>query len=395
MTKELLKAVLFTPLRHGRWGLPCLFLSAPGAAKTDIIKQTLREWSFPGVMLSPGTHGEGAFGVTPVPYDEFINGVKQVMLGYPPPSYIKDILEGGVIFLDELLTAPPALQPPMLGFLQDRRVGFYEFHARVRIIAASNPAGLGAGGYDCSAPVANRMGWVPWDAPSEEEWGDWLISHGGCNGEDDEPVGDAKAEEARVMAVWPEAYARAAGLVRAFHRRRNGLLSACPAAGDPKLAGPWPSHRTWEYATRALATCSIHGLNNNERDVLIQSFVGEGARDEFQTWCDKADLPEPADVLDGKEPWKHEATRLDRTYAVLSACVALVLRKDAVKRNDRASKLWEMIGEVDMAGGVDVTEPIGALMAKHGLHTLPAARPVLVKERDLLRRAGIGPAGRK
>jgi hypothetical protein len=282
----------------------------------------------------------------------------------------------------------------MLGFLQARQVGFYKFHPRVRVLAAGNPTGLGAGGYDLSAPVANRMGWIPWEAPTEAQWATWLMTHG-TNENGDEEVLDAEQEEARVLAAWPVAFVRAAGLVGAFHRRRGGMLSACPKPGDPKLCGAWPSHRTWEFATRALASCTIHGLDDVERDTLIAGFVGVGARDEFQTWCDKADLPDPEEVLDRKVPWKHEALRLDRTYATLSMCVGLVIPAKAEKRNDRASRLWEMIGEVDASGAIDVTEPIGAMMAKNGLHTLPAARPVLAKERDLLARAGVSRAGRK
>jgi hypothetical protein len=392
--EKLLKAILFTPLRGGRWGLPAIFLSPPGAAKTDVIKSVAARWNFPCVMLSPGTHGEGAFGVTPVPREDW-SGLtddtkKRLMLDYPPPRYYYDVAGGGIVFLDELLTAPPALQPPMLGFIQERQVGFYKFHPRVRILAASNPSGLGAGGYDVSAPVANRMGWIPWEPPTEDEWGEWMLTHGGCNGQEDEQPQDALAEEARVLAAWPSAYARASGLVTAFHRRRNGLLSACPQPGDPKLAGPWPSHRTWEYATRALASCDVHGLDAVDRDALVGGFVGEGARDEFQAWCDKADLPDPASVLDRAEPWEHDPTRLDRTYAVLSSCVSLVVPEKAEKREARAGRLWEIIGQIDNAGAIDVTEPFGALLTKNGLNTVKEARAVLARERELLGRAGVG-----
>lgn len=388
--ERIIHALLFTPLRGGKWGLPGLFISIPGAAKTDTINHVTKHTSLPIVLLSPGQHGEGAFGVTPVPIEDFLNGAKQTMLGYPPPWYIKSILQGGVVFLDEVLDTPPAIQPALMGMLQARMVGFYNFHPRVRVLAAGNPAGLGAGGGTLGASVANRMGWLPWELPTNIEWGDWLISHGGCNGDDDGSVIDAEREEERVLAAWPSAYAKAAGLVAAFHRRRDGFLSKCPSIGDPALSGPWPSMRTWEFATRALSSCYVHGLDRNDQELLVSSFVGKDARDEFFTWCDAADLPDPEALLDGRIRWEHDKTRLDRTYAVLSACTALVIPPKAEHRERRAGALWKLIGKIDAAGGLDATEPFGATLDANGLRTVPEARETLVAEREMFRTARKG-----
>lgn len=403
--KQLLHAALFTPLRpkdslmfgeDGQpikrvpsWGLPMLFMAEPGTAKTSIVNQTGREYALPVLCLSPGTHGEGAFGVTPVPFDRFVNDVKRMFLGFPPPEYIIPLLNGGIIFLDEITTAPPALQPPMLGFIQERKVGFYEFHPRVRVLGAGNPVGLSAGGYELSAPVANRLGWMRWTPPTADEWADWLMGEGASLGNDDGPVQDAQAEEARVLAAWPTAFAKWSALFGTFVRRRGmEVLLSVPPVGDPKLSGPWPSHRTMEYACRAAASCDVHGLGADDRDLFIESFVGAGVRDELNTFIEKLDLPDAAGVLDGTVPFKHDPRRLDVTYVVLQSCATLVTPAKAAKRTDRANKLWEIIGETDEAGAPDVTEPFAAALTRAGLHTLPAAQKVLAKEADLLRRAG-------
>jgi hypothetical protein len=62
----------------------------------------------------------------------------------------------------------------------------------------------------------------------------------------------------------------------------------------------------------------------------------------------------------------------------------------AEKREARAGRLWEIIGQIDNAGAIDVTEPFGALLTKNGLNTVKEARAVLARERELLGRAGVG-----
>jgi len=67
---------------------------------------------------------------------------------------------------------------------------------------------------------------------------------------------------------------------------------------------------------------------------------------EFRTWMVNLDLPDPADVLDGKVAWKHDGRRLDRTLVVLQSCAALVAPEKAEKKKERGNKCWELIGTV-------------------------------------------------
>ncbi len=389
--KDVLHTILFTPLRHGRWGLPVVFMSPPGAGKTDILHDIAQSYKLPMVTLSPGTHGEGAFGVTPVPMEVFEDDVKKMAIGYPPPEYIKTLFGGGILYLNELSTAPPALQPPMLGMLQDRRVGFYEFPGRVRVLADSNPVSLSAGGYSFSAPVANRMGHYEWEAPTGTEWGSWLIGNGmgGYGG----PVVDAAAEEARVLKAWPTEWAYCAGLTAGYAQARGeGALMQVPPEGSPALAGAWPSYRTFEYAVRAWASARIHKLDDVKREKLVASFIGTGARDSLFAYVEKVDLPDPAAVLDRTVKWAHEPARLDRTYAVLSSCTALVQgmsAKDA-KRAPRADSLWEIFLDVRNGGAVDAVQPYATTIAASGLASSKVAERVLASLRDDLRAAKMG-----
>src|SRR3990167_2421323 len=122
--QRIIEAALFTPLRNGRWGLPIVFWGPPGVGKTEQIRAVCRRYGLYCEHLAPGERGEGAFGVTPVP--EGLNG--HMVLRYPPPEWVMsmrqvDNTEAGVVFLDEINTAAPALQPALLGCIQERRVG--------------------------------------------------------------------------------------------------------------------------------------------------------------------------------------------------------------------------------------------------------------------------------
>lgn len=389
--ERILKAACFTPLRKGYWGLPGLFRSIPGAAKTDIVEAFGKKWALHVVTLSPGMQGEGAFGTTPVPYSKLVNDIKMMMLGYPAPEYIIDLMDGGIIFIDEISSTDVAMQAPLLGIAQARQVGFYKFHPRVRVFAAGNPIELAANGQELAASVANRFGWFDWVPPTAEEWNDYQMLHSGVD-DVDEPVQDAKAEEARVMAAWPEAWAKALGYVGSFLvRKGRDMLAKCPKIGDPALHGAWPSHRTWEFGTRALASSYVHGLDKNESEIMVAAFVGGGARDELFHFMDAQDLPDWGAVLDGTVPWKHDPARADVTYVMLETSTALVIPAGAKNRESRAAALYKFIREIDAAGGFDLTEPFGHKLGRAGLHTSDEAVETLTAQRDLLEAAGIKP----
>jgi MoxR-like ATPase len=383
MKTNILKASIFTPYSKGRWGIPIINWSDPGEGKTSVIEETCASYGLPCVTLSPGEMGEGAFGVIPVPD---ATGV----IKYPPPEWTLGVEQGGVVFIDEMSSTPPALQPPLLGLLFSRRIGGKVLGPRCRVLGAANPPDVAAGGFELAPPVANRCGHIDWTAPTADEHAEYMMrSSSGSR----EAVGkslDAEAEEARVLALWPDAWAQAVGVETAFLRRRPELKNKCPKAGDPKAGRAWPSDRSWEHACRALAASKVHGLTETERDEFIASFIGTGAANEFMAFVTDQDLPDPAAVLDGKEGFKHSARRLDRTAAVLNACVSLVTPRDAARRDPRVEALWELL--IDIAQDKSITDilvsPVHA-MTKAGLHAKKGGVKVLAKIQPVLAAAGI------
>ena len=167
------------------------------------------------------------------------------------------------------------------------------------------------------------------------------------------------------------------------------MLMKMPKAGDPKGSKAWPSPRSWEMAARALAGAEVHGLGEADRELMIAAFVGAEPTNEFITWMIEADLPDPADVLDGRVKFKHDPQRLDRSVAVLSACAAFVAPTKSVKRKERAAKLWEILGE--MNDQKDIMVPAARTLVRARLASGEAARPVLLKLQPLLAAAGVHP----
>lgn len=405
---NLVKAMLFTPGPKG-WGLPILLWGPPGVGKSDMIEQVARSYGLPVEILSPGERGEGAFGVVPVPVQELDqeSGVMESWLSYPMPDYSKRFNASGrgLVFVDETNTAPPAVQPALLGLIHARRLGSGYLGPGVRVIGAANPTEQTAGGWDLPPALANRFGHIDWNPPGFEQWTDWLLqaealpfAQTGKNGKPLKAPMSAEAEEARVLAAFPEAYALVKGLVRAFIRARPSLLHAALSSDDKGKnqignKRSWPSHRAWDNAVRARAGAIVHGLNEVERDLLVAGFVGEGAAAELARFETESDLINPADFLDGKVKWSHDAKRLDRTMALLSGCVALVSDAKCKDREARVVALWECLSKL-MAHAQDLVaaqiKPLGdARLLVTSEQTRGLSLPVLQKLKPLLDMAGI------
>ncbi len=337
MKTNIVRVALFTPGPGGTWGLPLLLWGLPGVAKTAILRQLAAEYGLPIETLSPAARGEGAFGVTPVPAGG--------RMTYPRPDWTDRFEEAGrgIVFVDEINLAASHYAGALLGLLSERVLGSYQFPPGVRVMAAANPPSIAAasGGWDLSAPAANRVGHLDWESPKVEEWVDWLFS------DDDDPLRiDAAEEEDRILHAWPDAWARARGAVAGFLGACQTHMHAMPAPGSEDTSRAWPSPRTWEYATRALASSSIYQLPEAERESLVCAFVGGGAGGEFFEWLKKASLPNSADLLDGKIEWHHIPSRLDISQAVYSSAVAVcVSTEEDVLRRRRAAVMWELLAQ--------------------------------------------------
>lgn len=391
MHTAILRAALFTPTSNGGWGLPLLLEGSPGAAKTSIIEELSASCGLECETLSPSERGEGAFGVVMVPAGQGAD----MVLRAPRPDWTEkfDATQRGVVFVDELTSTPPALQAPLMGLLLAKRIAGFKLPKGVRLLGACNPAEIAAGGFDLAAPVANRLGHLDWPNLSVAEHVSYMLRGGA---EEREEPAVAEDEEARVLAAWGPAWAKAVGLETAFLTRRADLKNKVPAAHDPKASKAWPSDRTWEFATRAKASAEVHNLSASETSLFVEAFIGSAAAGEFFTFIEQQDLPDPVALLDGKTDFKHSSKRLDRTLAVLASCTALVTPQNAVKRKERANVLWDLMEKMTTdKADLDIFVPSSGALIDALLHTSGSAGKMLSRLQPVLRQANVTPGGRK
>jgi MoxR-like ATPase len=367
MDTRIIHAAVFTPTRKHRWGLPLRIIGAPGTAKSALIEQVSEAAGLHVETVIASLRDPTDFLGLPVPHEDG-------SVGYAPPAWALRAAKAkhAVVFLDEINTAPPAVQAALLRVVLDRVVGDFVLPDTVRILAAQNAVEDAAGGYDLAAPLANRFGTLPdWTGPTCEEWCAHELQAG--NGDEIEAATTAEAEEARVMKAWPSERAKAAGIITSFIKRKPSLLHCQPPSCSPEASGAWPSRRTLDMAINALAASKIHGLDESETDRYVGAFIGSAAMRELRSWLVNVDLPDPAELLDGKIEWKHDPDRLDRTMVVCSSCAALVAPHSAEKRIPRAEACWKLIH-----GLMEVSDVV-----------LPAVRTLVSEQVRLVR----GPKG--
>lgn len=365
--KALIKAALLTPVEDGRWGLPMIYEGSPGTAKTSIVRQVAREIGLPCETIIASLREPTDF----VGFPMLGQGgkLRRAVEGWVDRSAERPC----VIFFDEINSAPPAVQKALLRVTQERVVGDVALHEGARMIAAQNPSDEVSGVWDLDSALANRFGHVAWQCPTVDEWTPWLLGGSGTT-----KAGTIEDHEDAVLAAWPDAFARSRGAIAGFLRARPGLLLKMPEANDPQASKGWPSPRSWSNASRAMASADVHGLDEETRGAFVAAFVGAAAEIELAAWQVQADLPDPADVLDGRVIFAPDPHRLDRTMAVVSGCAALVTPKSAAKRDERAAACWALCGRIADAAADVAVAGVEAL-TRAGLSTTPEARPVLAK----------------
>jgi len=377
-----LRFLWFTPGNKEVWGLPALYRAQPGTSKTSIGRFAAKVFGMPCKTLSPGLHGEGAFGVvmTPMKHGD------RTYLDAPPPFWVRAFRDAAdqpipsVLICDEVLTAPPGLRAPMLAMIDERTVGECFLGAPCRVIGFTNDADE-SGGDDLLPPMANRFMHPLWHAPNVEQWSSFVMA--GENLSDVKAELDPIAEQNRVLKLWPSAYATASALVTSYLRANPSDLHRQPKIGDPGASKAWASRRSWELAVRVLAGAKIHGIDEAETFSYVEATVGEAVSSKFVEYLKKMDLPTPEDVLDGKvQILPIDPTRLDKTYVVLESCAAFLTNTKTKKVKAREETMWDILGKI-AAVTPDVILRPSTVLAKANIIPTMQALPVLAKNKDL------------
>ncbi|WP_419707996.1 AAA family ATPase [Promicromonospora sp. NFX87] len=288
----------------GRVGVPVLLWGHPGTGKSSLLSAVAAAEGLPMETVIASVREPSDFAGLPVVADDGT-------VTMAPPSWARrlaDAEDGGFLFLDELSTAPPAVQAATLRVTLDRVVGDLPLGKKVRVIAAANPPESAADGWDLPAPQANRFLHINHTLDTEA-WCSGLIT------------GFPTPTMGRVYDPTRERLAASRGQVSAFIHHHGDLLHRMPPTTDASATGrAWPSPRTWTMLADVLAVLDAH--DTPAALLAASGLVGTGPATEFLNWRENNDLPDPADVIDDPTTTNWSALRPDQAYALLSSVVA-------------------------------------------------------------------------
>ncbi|MFD0478250.1 AAA family ATPase [Nonomuraea thailandensis] len=141
--------------------LPVLLWGSPGTGKTSAVLALGERLGLPVEVVVGSIREPSDFAGLPV--------LRDGETWFAPPRWASRLASAGrgILFLDELTTAPPAVQAAMLRVVLERAVGDLALPPAVRIVAAANPPEQAADGWDLSAPLANRLVHLDWTVSAE------------------------------------------------------------------------------------------------------------------------------------------------------------------------------------------------------------------------------------
>ncbi|MFF1488300.1 sigma 54-interacting transcriptional regulator [Streptomyces sp. NPDC058319] len=323
---------------------PVLLWGEPGIGKSAGLEQLAAGLGLPLETVIASVHEPSDFAGLPIVGDDpAVTGVPMA----PPDWAVRLTRAGqGLLFFDELSSAPPAVQAALLRVVLERRVGSLALPDAVRIVAAANPPSSAADGWHLSPPLANRFVHLDWTHDPR------TVARGMAGTWPEAAVPTVDAGKV------PGAVARARGAVSGFLTARPGLVHHLPADAESR-GRSWPSPRTWEMALRLLATGYATGAGREAVAAALTGAVGDGAGIELLSYLEHLDLPDPERVLADPDAFALPE-RGDRQLAFLIAVVAAV-RSDLTRPRWEAA--WTVLGKAVEAGVPDVAARAAADLA--------------------------------
>jgi hypothetical protein len=273
---------------------PVMLWGPPGVGKSQMVAQVAEKHGVPMVDIRLSQMEPSDLRGIPFRVDDKVEWAIPAMLpdaGRHGPK--------GVLFLDEITSAPPSVSAAAYQLILDRRLGNYQVPEGWAIFAAGNRQGDRGVTYTMPAPLANRFSHYEVDV-NLDDWVAWAYA----NGIDD-----------RVIA---------------FVRFRPELLFDFDPAHNPVA---FPSPRSWEFAHNA-----VQKFIEQPKLLLgtLQGCVGPAAGIELHAFIENLDnMPDLEAILRGEAV--EVPSEIDLQYAVASSLVGHAIR---VKDTDEAQTVY-------------------------------------------------------
>ncbi|ONI87025.1 AAA family ATPase [Actinosynnema sp. ALI-1.44] len=324
--------------------LPVLLWGEPGIGKTAALNQLADALELPLTTVIASVHEPSDFAGLPVVGDDpATQGVPMA----PPDWAVRLVQAGhGILFLDELSTAPPAVQAALLRVVLERRIGALTLPPGVRIVAAANPRSSAADGWELSPPLANRFVHLQWtydhDVVVRGLGGTW-------------PTATLPRLDSGCL---PDAVAFARRAVCGLLAARPALVHQLPKS-EARRGGPWPSPRSWEMTLRLIAFATAAGASREVLSTLARGTVGDGPGLELTAAMDRMDLPDP-ELLLANPAAAVLPERGDLRQTVLDGVVEAVRKRPEQSRWDAA---WALLVLALETGAPDLVVVPAATLA--------------------------------
>ena len=272
---------------------PVMLWGAPGVGKSQMIAEIARRHDAPMIDIRLSQMEPSDLRGIPFRIENRVE--------WAVPSMLPDAARhgaNGILFMDEITSAPPSVSAAAYQLILDRRLGEYQVPPGWAIFAAGNRQGDRGVTYTMPAPLANRFSHFEVETHLDD-WVGWAYAH---------------AMDERLIA---------------FLRFRPELLFDFNAAQNPVA---FPSPRSWEFAHRALQKFDA---NSDLLLPALQACVGPAAGLELNAFIENLDrMPDLDAILDGE--MVTVPSEVDLQYAVACALVARAVR---IKSNPDARKI--------------------------------------------------------
>ena len=276
---------------------PVMLWGPPGVGKSDMVRETAARHGVQVIDIRLSQMEPSDLRGIPFRSEHRVEWAIPAML----PDADRHSREG-ILFLDEITSAPPSVSAAAYQLILDRRLGEYQVPPGWAIFAAGNRQGDRGVTYTMPAPLANRFSHFDVDTHLDD-WVAWAYHH---------------AIDERVIA---------------FLRFRPELLFDFDPAHNPVA---FPSPRSWEFAHRSLQKFDDHA---ELLQGTLQACVGPAAGIELTAFINSLDkMPDLDDIIAGREV--PVPTEIDLQYAVAAALVGRAIR---ARDEDNAQ---EIIGHI-------------------------------------------------
>ncbi len=236
--------------------LPVFIWGSPGIGKSSIVKSIAKEENLDFIdlrlsLLDP-TDLKG------IPF--FDAQTKQAI--WAPPAFLPKS-GSGILFLDEINTAPPTIQAAAYQLILDRKIGEYELPSNWAIVAAGNLESDMGATFSMSAPLLNRFIHLYMDVDFED-WKEWALQN------------DINSYVIAFLQLHQEM-----------------LFTFNPQSEQNAFATP----RSWEFVSKILQS----NIKTNSLLEVIKGAVGNVANEFVNFLKVKEKLPNIDDILQGKD----------------------------------------------------------------------------------------------